>query len=188
MHSNERPEFARVLTGLAELKRIDLTKDAIELWWSSMRDWPIDDFKNAAGYLLKNCQFMPAPYDFEQLRKKGESSARESWAKALQHAEGAWRQGVLGDALIDQVVASLGGYRLIALTNSDKLGFIERRFLDAYNDLLDTGGVREALPNLTEWPRIRNGSPVQIGRIEGCDLVDSGSTSQAITAERGAMK
>ena len=65
----------------------------------------------------------------------------------------------------EKVVSMLGGYRMIALTNKDKLGFIERRFLDAYNDLLDTNGVREALPNLTERARIKNSSPVQIGEV-----------------------
>ncbi len=165
MDSSDREEFLQVLNGLAAIKSRELTKEAYELWWQSMKDWPIDDFKDAAGYLLKSCQFMPAPYDFEQLRKKSEPSAHEAWAKALQHAEGAWRQGVLGDTMTDQVVAMLGGYRLLALTNSDKLGFVERRFLDAYNDLLDTGGVREALPNLAKRPRLQNGSPVQIGEI-----------------------
>ena len=165
MDNSDRPEFVRVLNGLAAIKRVDLTKDVYELWWNAMQGWNIGDFKDAAGYLLKNCQFMPSPYDFEQLRKKGEPSAHEAWAKALDHAKGAWKKGVLGDALTDQVVAMLGGYRLIALTNSDKLGFLERRFMDAYNDLLDAGGVRDALPNLTERARIQNGSPVQIGDV-----------------------
>ena len=165
MDNNDRPEFVQVLNGLAAIRRVDLTKEAYELWWQSMNGWPIEDFRNAAGYLLKNCQFMPTPYDFQQLRKKGEVSAHEAWSMAMRHVEGAWRQGVLGDALIDRVVVALGGYSVIALTHKDKLGFLERRFLDAYNDLLDTSVVREALPDLTERPRIQNGSPVQIGEI-----------------------
>ncbi len=136
-----------------------------------MKNWSIDDFRDAAGYLLKNCQFMATPYDFEQLRKKGKPSPHEAWGMALHHADGAWRQGVLGDALTDQVAATLGGYSVIALTHKDKLGFLERRFLDAYNDLLDTSVVREALPDLTERTRLQNGSPVQIGKIEGCDHI-----------------
>ncbi len=165
MDSNDKPEFVRVITSLAAIKGKDLTKDVFLLWWQCLKDWPVDDFKNAAGYLLKNCQLMPTPYDFEQLRKKGEISAREAWAMALHHADGAWRHGVLGDALTDRVIAALGGYSVIALTHKDKLGFLERRFLDAYNDLLDTTVAREALLDLTERPRIRNGSPVQIGEI-----------------------
>jgi len=158
--SNDRPEFVRVLNGLAAIRRVDLTKDAYELWWQCLKDWPVSDFKDAAGYLLKNCQFLPTPYDFEQLRKKGETSAREAWALALDHAGGAWRKGVLGDAMTDRVIAMLGGYPVIALTSTDKLGFLERRFMDAYNDLLDTDGVRKALPDLTEKTPLQNGSPV----------------------------
>ncbi|MCH8871410.1 hypothetical protein IH824_01345 [candidate division KSB1 bacterium] len=165
MDNNDRPEFVQVLNGLAAIRRVELTEEAYELWWQSMKDWPLDDFKDAAGYLLLNCQFMPIPYDFEQLRKKGEVSAHEAWSMAMHHVEGPWRQGVLGDALIDRVVAALGGYSVIALTKTDKLGFLERRFLDAYNDLLDTSVVRKALPDLTERPRIQNGSPVRIGEI-----------------------
>ena len=165
MDSNDKPEFVRVITSLAAIKGKDLTKDVLLLWWQCLKDWPADDFKNAAGYLLKNCQFMPAPYDFGQLRKKGEVSAHEAWSMAMHHADGAWRQGVLGDALTDQVAATLGGYSVIALTHKDKLGFVERRFLDAYKDLLDTSVVRKALPDLTERARIQNGSPVQIGKI-----------------------
>ncbi len=166
MDSGDRPEFVRVLNGLAAIKRVDLTKDVYEIWWQSLRDWPINDFKDAAGYLLLNCKFMPTPFDFEQLRKKGEVSAHEAWAKALDHAAGgAWRNGLLGDALTDRVAALLGGYSVIALTHKDVLGFLERRFLNAYNDLLDSSVVREALPDLTERARIQNGSPVQIGKI-----------------------
>ena len=165
MDRGARPEFVRVLNGLAEIKNADLTKDSYELWWQSMKNWSIDDFRDAAGYLLLNCKFMPTPYDFEQLRKKGEVSAHEAWSMALHHADGAWRHGVLGDALTDRVIAALGGYSVIALTHKDKLGFLERRFLDAYKDILDTSVVRKALPDLTERTRIQNGSPVQIGKI-----------------------
>lgn len=163
MDSNDRPEFVRVLNGLAAIKRVDLTTEAYELWWRAMKNWPIDDFKDAASYLLNNCQFMPSPHDFEQLRKKGETSAHEAWSMALRHAAGGWRHGLLGDVLIDRVVATLGGYSVIALTHKEKLGFLEHRFLDAYNDFSDTTVVREALPDLTQGRRIPNDSLLQIG-------------------------
>ncbi len=150
MNSSDRPEFVEMLNGLAAIKRVDLTKEVYEIWWRAMKDWSIDAFRDAAGYLLKNCQFMPSPYDFEQLRKENATSAAEAWSLALQHAEGKWRQCLLGDELIDRAVASLGGYRVIALTNTEKLGFLERRFKDTYNDFHCTDSVRKALPELTE--------------------------------------
>ncbi len=93
MDSNDKPEFVRVITSLAAIKGKDLTKDVLLLWWQCLKDWPVDDFKNAAGYLLKNCQFMATPYDFEQLRKKGEVSAHEAFSMALQHGVVAWQSG-----------------------------------------------------------------------------------------------
>ena len=121
MEPENREEFVRVLMGIATIKRVDLTEQAFELWWNAMQGWQISDFKDAAGYPLNNCQFMPTPYDFEQLRKKGEPSAHEAWSKAMQHADGAWRKGVLGDALTDRVIAMLGGYSVIAFTTKQKL-------------------------------------------------------------------
>ena len=150
MNSSDRPEFVEILNGLAAIRRVDLTKEVYEIWWRAMKDWSIGAFREAASYLLKNCQFMPTPYDFEQLRKESETSASEAWSLASQHADGNWRHGLLGDALIDRAVASLGGYRVIALTSMEKLGFIERRFKDTYNDLCCTDSVRKALPDLTE--------------------------------------
>ncbi len=166
MDAENREEFFQVLIGMAEIKSKEMTTEAFEIWWNAMQAWEISEFKKAAGYLLKNCQFMPTPYDFEQLRKKGETSAHEAWATVLAHAEGPWRKGVLGDALTDRAVGMLGGYRVIALTDKDKLGFLERRFLDHYNDFQDTQDVREALPNLSERPRLQNGSAVRIGEVE----------------------
>ena len=158
MNSVDRPEFVEILNGLAAIKRVDLTKEVYEIWWRAMKDWSIDVFRDAAGYLLKNCQFMPTPYDFAQLRKESETSASEAWSLALQHAEGNWRHGLLDNAKIDRVVASLGGYRVIALTNMEILGFLERRFRDTYNDLCYIDSVRHALPDLADRSRIQNDS------------------------------
>ena len=166
MNSSDRPEFVEILNGLAAIRRVDLTKEVYEIWWRAMKDWSIDAFRDAAGYLLKNCQFMPSPYDFEQLRKEGETSASEAWSMVFQHAEGNWRHGLLGDARIDRAVASLGGYRVIALTNTEKLGFFERRFKDTYNDLYCTDSVRKALPDLADGSKIQNDSRALIHGVD----------------------
>ena len=166
MDNSDRPRFVEVLTGLAEIWRVDLTKEAIEIWWRGMKDWSIEEFKTAAGHLIKNSQFMPKPYDFEQLLKAGETSAHEAWSFALKHADGAWQHGVLGDPLIDRAVATLGGYRVIAHSEMDKLGFVERRFMAAYDDLSHSSGVRKALPKLTDRARIPNISSVPTEKIK----------------------
>ena len=166
MDSNDKPEFVRVLNGLAAIKRVDLTEEAYEMWWLSMVDWQLSDFTEAACFLLKNCQFMPAPNDFEDLRKKSMPSAHEAWADAQSACLG-WRSNscTSGDALIDSVVSVIGGYRQIALCDVDKLVFLEKRFIETYNDFKGGNNVRQALPNLIDRPQLRHDSPVQIGAI-----------------------
>ncbi len=166
MNNSDRPEFVRIINGLAAIYRIPLTKEAYEIWWLSLKNWPVKKFKDAAGYLLKSCQFMPSPYDFEQLRKKGDLSAQEAWSMVLEHAGGAWRSGALGDKTINRAVATLGGYEVIAHTNTKNLGFLERRFRDAYNDFVDSSDVREALPDLKDVVRLQNSSPGPAKKIK----------------------
>ena len=166
MDSNDKPEFVRVLNGLAAIKRVDLTEEAYEMWWLSMVDWQLSDFTEAAGFLLKNCPFMPAPNDFEDLRKKSMPSAHEAWADAQSACLG-WRSNscTSSDALTDSVVSVIGGYRQIALCDVDKLVFLEKRFIETYNDFKCGNSVRQALPNLIDRPQLRHDSPVQIGAI-----------------------
>ena len=151
MTLDDKPEFVRILNGMAAVKPGgNLTKEGYEMWWASMRDWSIDDFRNAAGHLLKTVEFMPNPYHFNQLKKLQRPSKHEAWAAAMRACLG-WRTGASsGDAKIDAAVATIGGYRTLALCDTDKLGFCERRFLDTYEDFVESDDMRAALPHITE--------------------------------------
>jgi hypothetical protein len=150
MQSTDRLEFVRVLNGLAAVKRVELTKEAIELWWASMSRWSIEDFKAAASHLVSSCQFMPTPYDFQQLRKAGEPTAAEAWTLAIESAKH-WRTPEkLPFGRIGRAVRALGGYRALAMADTEKdLPHYARRFKDAYEEMTDVDSVREALPELT---------------------------------------
>ena len=161
MDSSDREEFVRVLNGMAAMKRIDLTEEAYKMWWLAMKAWSIDNFREAAGYLLTKCQFMPTAYDFDQLREALQPSACEAWTNVITHAGiGDWKKGPTGDRRTDTAVTAIGGYVAVAMCNTDKLGFLERRFMDAYNDLSYSDSVRKTLPDLTDRPRLQNGSGV----------------------------
>jgi hypothetical protein len=151
MDNNDKSRFLKVLNGMAAMKSKQLSNEAILLWWAALKDkWDIDDFEDAAAILITECQFMPSPYEFEQLRKANQTSKHEAWAIALAHCEGGWRRNPsCGYPLIDQAIANLGGYQTIALKPQDQLSFIERRFADIYEDMSATNDVRAALPNLS---------------------------------------
>ena len=143
MQDADRDEFARVLSGLAAIKRCDLTVEAWELWWNSMADWSIENFRAAASHLVRTCEWMPTPFHFTQLMRAGEMTSDEAWGLVLSGADliphsRAWR-----------VARILGGQQHIRRSHvRDELPFLARRFKEAYNELRDADEVREAMPQL----------------------------------------
>src|SRR5687768_10393899 len=87
MQPSDKPKFVTTLVGLAAIKGRELTDEAIDLWWLSMATWSIEDFTAAAAHLIGSCQFMPTPYDFQQLRKAGELTPGEAWEHVLSGAK-----------------------------------------------------------------------------------------------------
>lgn len=143
MQASDRDEFARVLSGLAAIKRVDLTVEAIELWWYAMADWAIEDFRAAASHLVRTYEWMPAPYHFTQLRKAGEMTSDEAWGLVLSGAD------LIPRSRVWRVARMLGGQQHIRRAHvRDELPFLARRFKDAYIDLQSADEARDSLPQL----------------------------------------
>jgi hypothetical protein len=152
----DRKAFVEVVVGFAELKGKQLSAAALELYWRSLQHWPLDEFRKAAEHLLRSCEFMPTPKDFEDLRKAGRPTCGEAWAKAVaacgscHSPRGYISGGTCGDEFIDRAVRSIGGYRAIAMCDSDKLHFLEKRFAEHFETLQDAQDTRDAVPQLTD--------------------------------------
>lgn len=172
MLPTDKPKFVEVLMGLAAIRGKELTKEAINLWWASMSRWSIEDFTGAASHLVSASQFMPTPYDFDQLRKAGEPTASEAWTEAFEACRD-WRNPeALPNGRISRAAAAVGGFRAIAMCDTERdLPHVQRRFLEAYEELSDVESVRDALPDFTakQLTRKTNGF-AQIGH----DLEDPG--------------
>jgi hypothetical protein len=155
MLESDYDAFYEVIAGFAELKGKELSLAAIKLYWGAMRHWDIADFRQAAEHLLRTCTFMPTPKDFENLRKAGRPTAAEAWERARRACGSAIQcgqvthNGTCGDELIDRAVRGIGGYGVIAMTDTEKLPFLERRFAEHYDDLQDAEDTREAVPVIT---------------------------------------
>lgn len=159
MQKADQPEFLKVLNGMAAMKRVHLTTDAIDLWWECMRSWDLGDFKLVATELMRTSKWMAEPYDFEQFKRKFEMTAGEAWTLVLEHVRSSEyeKRSAIGDARIDSVVRMLGGWRAIAMSESDKLHFLEKRFAEHYATVGDVFTARQALPGLNgkSLPQIR---------------------------------
>lgn len=149
MLPTDKPEFVRVLVGLAAIKRVELTPEAMGLWWSAMARWPIEEFKAAASHLVSAHEWMPTPFHFEQLRKAGEPTAGEAWTEVLAACV-EWRNPErLPNGRIARAAAAVGGFQAIAYADPERdLPHVQRRFLQAYEELTDVDSVRVALPQI----------------------------------------
>jgi len=149
----DKPEMSRILLGLAAIMpNAKVTPEALEVWYGAMREWSIEDFRAAASRLATTCRFMPTPYDFNALLKSGEPTSGEAFASALAHvACGAWRNAQHPDPAIELAVQGMGGWRVLAFTDEDKLHFAEKRFAEHYEATTDKLSTVAALPNLSTW-------------------------------------
>lgn len=166
----DKQTFAQIVMGFAELKGKQLSKPALELFWNSMQHWPIEDFQAAANQLIRTCEFMPTPKHFEDLRKAGRATVGEAWLKAKDAAGSCYVGGAIGygsggscgDPLIDRVVRAVGGYRAIAMCDSDKLGWLEKRFAEHFESMQDAEDTRDAVPQIARAYRPHLSGPRHI--------------------------
>lgn len=166
MQPSDLERFCEILNGLAAIKPgKDLTREAIKLWWNSMQSWSIEEFTAAASHLASSVEFMPSPFHFEQLRKASKPTAAEAWQTVLKRCID-WRKPRDTEDVIDRAVAGIGGYRSIAMADTETaLPHVQRRFNEAYAELDGALTVRQALPHLAPAPGLnaRDGKFTPIG-------------------------
>lgn len=148
MQPTDRPEFLKILNGLAAIKRVDLTPEALGMWWSAMGHWSLEEFRQGANHLVRTCQFMPSPYDFEQLRKAGRPTSAEAWQLA-------WQGNPTNDYAIRQALAAAAGNERLGMIDLDRLPWVEKRFREAYDELVDVVEHRDAVPQLADSSEVQ---------------------------------
>lgn len=164
MQPNEKPEFVRILNGLAAIKPGGkITRESLDVWWLSLADWPLAEFRAAAAHLARSVEFMPSPFHFEQLRKAGRPTSGEAWARAVAAAR---RGGGTDDPLIERAIAAMGGWVVVRMSDEDKLHFLERRFAEHYEAIQDADDTRDAVPALagSTWQK-RIEAPMRVSGL-----------------------
>jgi hypothetical protein len=149
MQPADRAEMARILVSLAEMKPGGkITPEALELWYSAMSAWTIEEFRAAAQHLMLHEEYFPNPWHFQQLRKAQRMTPGEGWAIALQHVRsGAYHAGPAIPE-VERTVQAMGGWKVIAWSSVDALPFLEKRFASHYDQLTDVAETRQELPQL----------------------------------------
>ena len=145
MKPGDKQKFAEVVTGMTTIYSAKLTPEGLELYWNAMRDWDIGDFVRTANHLVKASQFMPRPYDFEQLRRNASQTAVfDAWAAVLENVRHSdYRKGIGLGGRIEAAVRAIGGYAAIGQCSDADLHWVQKRFTDAYETISETHEARE---------------------------------------------
>lgn len=171
MTDADKPQFVAALAELVALKPgAALTPEQFGAWWNAMRgSWTLEDFRNACHKLAQDCEFMPNPYHFAQLRKAGGETAGEAFARARQIVRRLYQREMAshqsGDPKLDAAIRACGGYEALAMCTTENIGFFERRFAEHYESITDAEAVRGALPNLTGGERLTGPKKPSFGNL-----------------------
>ena len=147
----EGDKFRNILRGMGRMYSAEPDNLVLDAYWIALCDWEFQDFQAAAQRLMKTSKFMPRPSDFEDLRKAGRMTSGEAFAKAIGWArDGSYKHPAKTPEaiLIDRVVAALGGWSAITGSDPEYVHFLEKRFSEHFDTIVDVTEIREALPQI----------------------------------------
>ena len=161
MTESEKPAFVAALAELALLKPPKtFTSEEYLAWWNQLRgEWTLTDFRAACRKFANELEWFPGLFHFAQLRRRAaEQCAAEAWTRVLVCVRrGDYRRGVTVGGRADRVVAVLGGYDALGMSNSADIHFREKRFAELWEEIGDVVEARKALPNASAPLRIGPG-------------------------------
>jgi len=151
MQATDKPDFLKVMNGMAAMRKATLIPEVLDLWWACMADWKLEDFKAAAIQVLKTQTFMPSPKDFEDLRKAGRETAGEVFAGIGRYIE----YSPYGHTIkagtprpIAAAIRAMGGADAYAMCEVEKLPFLEKRFCQHYEEIIEHEDTRQSVPQI----------------------------------------
>lgn len=158
MRTDDKPRFAEMITGLAEIYGRDITEASLRLWWATLQDQSIDDVERALNAHVRDPesgQWMPKPADVIR-RLEGtakdqeadlEAQAVAAWATALDAMRNAspYEDCPITDQRSLAAIEDQGGWQSFCMTESRQLTWVRKQFIEAYKCMEAPGQPRSRL-------------------------------------------
>ena len=142
MTPNEQAEFAKIMLICAEKYKRTFSHAFMELYWHSLKAFPLPDIKRAFETHFNNPDnghFLPHQSDILRiLQGDSETQALTAWTKVMQAIAkvGAYHSIVFDDWLIHVVIADMGGWRTLCHQTAKELTFSRYEFQKRYGGYL----------------------------------------------------
>lgn len=140
-----KEEFLKGMTILATAYDKEFTKNQIEVWYSALNKYSIEEFRGAISNLIKKEKYMPTiAHITEEIAKSKMAdipTAEEEWEEVI-HAVHRWGSYREKEALEDlnpytaKIVKYIGYYR-ICMSSPEEQVWNKKEFIEEYNALRD---------------------------------------------------
>lgn len=138
MSPDDRRKFMEVLTGVHDFYGRDMSKFAVAVWVQACETFELEQVTKALSKHLmdpERGQFMPKPADLvRQLQGTNTDRSLIAWGKVLDACArvGAYTSVCFDDGLIHATLEDMGGWIKLCRSETDELGYLQKRFCDTY--------------------------------------------------------
>lgn len=145
MRESEIEEFQGLLTDALAFYGKDVSRFALDVWWSACQAFELDQVRRALTRHAMDAergQFAPRPADIvRQLQGTVTDRAMVAWGKAIDAASrvGGYTDVVFDDPAIHATIEDLGGWPKFCRTETKGLSYQQHRFQQSYTAYVDKG-------------------------------------------------
>ena len=188
MTPSDKQEFFTWLAGIAAMKRVDVSKSILSIWFETLVDYDLSAIKTAFQKHLRDPDgghWMPQPSDIIRIIDGGVGEQAElAWAKAFRAVSlvGSYSDVVYDDAIIHAVIDGMGGWVKFCQGEYKDFDFKRLEFVKAYRAIKNRGaseyiGVLQGISNAQNR---MHGFRLQAPQIVGDEV-------KALSVMRGGM-
>ena len=188
MTPSDKQEFFTWLAGIAAMKRVDVSKSILSIWFETLVDYDLSAIKTAFQKHLRDPDgghWMPQPSDIIRIIDGGVGEQAElAWAKAFRAVSlvGSYSDVVFDDAIIHAVIDGMGGWVKFCQGEYKDFDFKRLEFVKAYRAIKNRGaseyiGVLQGISNAQNR---MHGFRLQAPQIVGDEV-------KALSVMRGGM-
>lgn len=146
MQQAEFERFRNVMTGMAKVYEREIDGVLLDAYWLCLRQWTLPEFEAAAARLMQTSKFMPRPADFNELRQSvTRLTAAEAW----------FTIGTSDDPRANRAMQIATQGRYVGHIPIDELQWVQKRFLEVYDELTDVEETRQTLGG-PDWLQLQS--------------------------------
>lgn len=161
MNESDKNQFKTLMVGAGEIYNKEITKPLVQIYFSSLGEYSIDDVSKAFNDHLLDAEhgtFFPKPADIARLINKNQPTVEEQARLAWMEIKGKIATiGIYGTLKIKDQMAlaalrNVGGWKKLCSSNESDLTWMEKDFVAAYQSFEKTPLelLPSSLPGLEE--------------------------------------